>query len=431
MVGLLRNSWTLFLGIALLSIGNGLQGTLLGLRGSLEGFSANTLGFVMGGYYIGQLMGAWFTPALLRKVGHIRVFAAYGSIISAVLILYILAIDPIAWFVLRVIVGYTFAGIYIVAESWINDAASNENRGKAMSTYIFMQMSGIVIGQLCLNLGDPAEYGLFVLISVLVSLSFAPVLLTVGPTPVFATARPMTLLGLYRTSPFGTVGILMLGGVLSACFGMGAVYAKQAGFTVVEISIFLTLIYLGAVLSQIPVGWLSDQIDRRVLVILVALTGALASLVGGVLGPLVLFEIEGVRVSVFFLSALVLGAMTNPIYGLLIAHLADHLEKDDLASASSGMLFLHGVGATIGPVVVGYLIAFGGADAWWFYLAMLQGAIVAYGLWRLTQRSGIAPEDTAPYAPMAPQLSAVGMEVMQDSAIEAAEHEEGTAQQGA
>ena len=156
MFGVLKNTWPLMLGMRLLMLGNGLQGTLLGVRGSIENIDPSTMGYVMSAYFIGFLGGSRVTPVLLRRVGHVRVFAALASLVSAAFILYAAIVHPVAWLLLRLIVGFCFSGIYVVAESWLNHSSGNDTRGQALSLYIMVQMAGIVLGQLLLNVADPA-----------------------------------------------------------------------------------------------------------------------------------------------------------------------------------------------------------------------------------------------------------------------------------
>ncbi|MDT8343509.1 MAG: MFS transporter, partial [Thermohalobaculum sp.] len=269
MRAVLKTSWPLLIGMFLLMIGNGMQGTVLGVRGGLEGFDATTMGLVMSGYFLGFLGGAHLTPVLLRRVGHVRVFAALGSMISAALIIYGAVVDPIAWTLMRVLVGFCYSGVYVVAESWLNNQATNETRGRALSAYLIVQMMGIIAAQGLLNVADPAGYELFVIMSVAVSISFAPMLLSAGPTPVFATTRTMSLGRLYRTSPLGCVGTFLLGAIFACQFGMAPVYATLRGMTTAEISIFIGAFYVGGLVLQYPIGWLSDRMDRRRLIAIV------------------------------------------------------------------------------------------------------------------------------------------------------------------
>ena len=177
----------------LLMVGNGLQGTLLGVRGEIEGFSTFEMSLVMSAYFLGFLGGSRLAPEMIRRVGHVRVFAALASFISAVLILYPFVTHPVAWIIGRVIIGFCFSGVYVTAESWLNNASSNETRGQTLSAYMIVQMTGVVAAQGLLVVADPSGYELFIIISVLVSISFAPILLSISPTPAFDTTKPLSL----------------------------------------------------------------------------------------------------------------------------------------------------------------------------------------------------------------------------------------------
>lgn len=273
MLIVLRNSWALLLGMVLLMIGNGIQGTLLGVRGEIEGFSTGAMSIVMSSYFAGFLLGSQLVPGLIQKVGHVRVFAALGSLASAGLILFPALTDPISWTGLRLLVGFCFCGVYIVAESWLNNTTTNETRGRALSLYLIAQMGGIVLAQALFAFGDAQEYELFIAVSVLVSLAFAPILLAATPVPPFETAEAMSFRELYQTSPLGFVGVFLLGAVFSGMFGMVGVYGALAEFSTNEIAIFVSAMYTGGLLLQYPIGWMSDRVDRRKLVIAAALSG--------------------------------------------------------------------------------------------------------------------------------------------------------------
>ena len=178
MFKVIASSWALLLGMMLLMVGNGVQGTLLGIRGAIEGFSTGQMSIVMSGYFAGFLLGSRIAPALIRRVGHVRVFAALGSLISAVLVLYAAIPEWVVWTVLRVLIGFCFCGVYVTAESWLNNASGNETRGQAISLYMIVQMAGIIAAQALVNAADPAGFLLFIIPSVLVSLAFAPILLS-------------------------------------------------------------------------------------------------------------------------------------------------------------------------------------------------------------------------------------------------------------
>ncbi|MEO1494012.1 MAG: MFS transporter [Pseudomonadota bacterium] len=418
MLTAIRNSWALLLGMFLLMIGNGLQGTVLGVRGEAEGFTAATLGFIMSAYFVGFLGGTQVTPWLLRRVGHVRVFAALASLVSAAFILFAAVVDPIAWTVLRLIIGFCFSGIYVVAESWLNDGASNETRGQTISAYVTAQMMGIVLAQALLNVSDPGGYDLFVIMSVLVSISFAPILLSSSPVPTFETARRMTLRKLIETSPLGCFGMFLLGTVFACLFGMGSVYAAAIDLSTAEISVFIGMIYVGGMVLQIPIGWASDRMDRRVLIAGVTAVGAAAAFIApAVSGSFVMLTAMG----------FVIGGMANPLYSLLVAYVNDFLDHEDMASASGGLILINGVGAMGAPVLVGYVMDGIGPDGFFWFMGSSMAITAAYAFYRMTQRAATPVAETGPMVPMTPVASPVLSDVAWEDVAEQAQEEEAIA----
>ena len=408
MFQVLSRSWALLLGMMLLMVGNGLQGTLLGVRGGIEGFSTFNMSIVMSAYFAGFLGGSRLAPKMIRRVGHVRVFAALASFISAILILYPAFAHPVAWALGRVVIGFCFSGVYVTAESWLNNSADNTNRGKTLSVYMIVQMFGIVCAQVLLVMGDAGGYALFIVASVLVSISFAPILLSISPTPAFETTKPMPLKTLIETSPLGCFGMFLLGGVFSAQFGMSAVYGMAAGLTIVQISMFVSSIYVGALLMQYPIGWFSDYIDRRVVILIVAAVGGVMSLIG------FLFDHY---FGVLLVVAFVIGGTSNPLYSLLIAYTSDYLEADNMAAASGGLIFINGMGAIMGPLVTGWMMDVFGTQAFFMVIAVLMLTLTGYAGYRMTQRSRDGIEDGA-YAAVMPSASPVAVEVASEYYIE-------------
>ncbi|HOZ34819.1 MAG TPA: MFS transporter, partial [Tabrizicola sp.] len=278
MLKVLTHSWPLLMGVLLLMVGNGIQGTLLGIRGNLEGFTTYQLSYVMAAYFAGFLFGSWAAPRMIRRVGHVRVFAALGSFISAILVIYPVYPDWVVWTALRVLAGFCFSGIYITAESWINNTASNETRGQALSAYMIVQMLGIIASQVLLNLPDTSGFALFIIPSVLVSLAFMPILLAPTPAPAFDSTRRLPFRDLFRISPLGCAGMLLTGGVFSAMFGMASVWGAQEGLGVRDISIFVGALYVGGLVLQYPIGFLSDRMDRRMLIMVLSCIAAVVML---------------------------------------------------------------------------------------------------------------------------------------------------------
>ena len=401
MFNVLFRVWALLLGIVLIMLGNGMHFTLIGLRGGIEGFSAAELAVVTSGYFMGFLSGARATPFLIRRVGHVRVFAALGSFMSAGLISFPLLAEPWAWTLLRVLVGFCMSGIYVAAESWLNDAASNETRGKVLSAYMIAQTLGIIGAQGLLTLGDAGTSVLFIGASILVSISFAPILLSATQVPTVEVARPMSLRQLFASSPLGTVGIFLLGSIYATQSGMGAVFGSQIGLSASQIALFVAMLFGGALVLQYPIGWLSDQMDRRKLIFGAAALGATCCALGyfsaSGLGPLMA-------------AAFLVGGMTTPLYALFLAYTNDFLSADDMPAASGGLVFTFGLGAIAGPLLTGWAMQRLGPFAFWLVIGATFGAIALYALYRMTQRAVVPVDETESYLGVLPTGSPVVVE---------------------
>ena len=405
MMKVLTHSWPLLLGVMLLMVGNGIQGTLLGIRGNLEGFTTYQLSYVMAAYFAGFLFGSWAAPKLIRQVGHVRVFAAMGSLISAVLVIYPVYPDWVVWTALRVLAGFCFSGIYITAESWLNNTATNDTRGQALSAYMIVQMLGIIASQVLLNLPDTSGFALFIIPSVLVSLAFMPILLAPTPAPAFDTTRRLPFRELFQISPLGCAGMLLTGGVFSAMFGMAAVWGAQEGLTLREISIFVGALYVGGLVLQYPVGWASDRMDRRMLIMGLSALAALVMLIATLLV---------LPFWALIVVALLLGGITNPVYALLIAYPNDVLGRDQMAAASAGLIFLNGFGAIFGPTATGWMMETVGPRGFFLFIGILYVMLAAYALYRMTRRA--APQVTGAFRGVTPTASPLAVGAVLDEA---------------
>lgn len=406
--------WALLIGIVFIMLGNGMHFTLIGLRGAIEGFSASELAIVASGYFLGFLSGARLTPGMIKRVGHVRVFAALGSFMSAGLIAFPLLTDPILWTVLRVLVGFCMSGIYVTAESWLNASATNETRGKVLSAYMIAQTLGIIGAQGLLTFGEAATAGLFIGASILVSISFGPILLSVTPTPAADVTRPMPLRELFRGSPLGTVGIFLLGTIYATQSGMGAVYGTQVGMSANEISLFIAMLFGGALLLQFPIGWLSDRMDRRKVILGCSVLGAAFCLLGW---------INGASVILLMGAAFLTGGVTTPLYALILAYTNDALATEDMPAASGGLVLTFGIGAILGPLAAGAAMERFGPQTFWLVLGVTFVSIALYSAYRMTQRPAAPASETDSYLGVLPTASPVAVEAAGAWAVEQGELE--------
>jgi MFS family permease len=406
MVDILRTTWALLLGIAVLMLGHGLQGTLLGVRANLAEFSTAVTGVVMSGYYLGLLLGSLFAPGLVARVGHVRVFAALLSLASVAVLLHALFVEPVSWFLMRLLTGYCFSGAFIVAESWLNGTASNETRGRLLSIYMVVQMGGLAAGQFLLNLADPGGFALFVLVSVLISVAAVPMLLTASAAPAVTSPRDIGLLDLYRLSPLGVVGIVGVGLAHSGLYAMGPVFATEEGLSLAAISTFMAAIVLGGVVFQIPVGRISDRFDRRWVITAVALLTAVAALPFAILPT----SQPGLLFGGFFL----VGGLTLPLYALCVAHTNDFLSPEQMVGASGALVLAYGLGATLGPTLTATAMQVTGPSGFPLFLTAMHAAIGLFALYRMTRRPSVPAEARGPFMPL-PNPSPVVTPLAQES----------------
>lgn len=388
--------WALLFGVLLIMIGNGMQSTLMGIRGGLEGFSTFELSVVTSAYFAGFLIGSRLASNLIRSVGHVRVFAALGSFMSAGLIAFPIFVDPWAWALIRLLLGFCLSGVYVSAESWLNDKATNSTRGTILSAYMLAQTVGLVGAQVLVGVTPAETFTVFAIASILVSLSFAPILLSASPVPAAENIKPMRLERLYKTSPLATVGTLLLGGVFAAQLGMASVYGSEIGLSTGQITSFVAAIFLGSIVFQVPVGWLSDIFDRRLLILGVTMLGGVASLTPWIFGP---------SFPILLGTGFMMGGMASPLYSLLIAYCNDYLELEDMPAASGGIIFIYGIGAIIGPLLTGQMMDLIGDEGFWLFIAGTFLAIAAWCGYRMTVRSAISVEDAGDYVSLSPTAS--------------------------
>ena len=392
--------WALLFGVFLIMIGNGMQSTLMGVRGGLEGFSTFELSIVTSAYFAGFLIGSRMASSFIRSVGHVRVFAALGSFMSAGLIAFPIIVEPWAWALIRLLLGFCLSGVYVSAESWLNDKATNTTRGTILSAYMLAQTFGMVGAQVLVGVIPVETFTVFAVASILVSLSFAPILLSASPVPFAENIKPMSLKRLYRTSPLATVGTLLLGGVFAAQLGMASVYGSEIGLSTGRITLFVASIFVGSILFQVPVGWLSDIFDRRLLILGVAVVGGVASLIPWLFGP---------SFPVLLGTGVIMGGMASPLYSLLIAYCNDYLELEDMPAASGGMIFIYGLGAIAGPLITGQIMDFIGDDGFWLFIAGTFLAIAAWCAYRMTVRSAPPADEAGDYVSLSPNASQVAV----------------------
>jgi MFS family permease len=377
-------SWAILLGIGFMMLANGLQGTLLGVRAGIEGFSTFNTGIMMSGYFIGMFIGSMLAPILVNRVGHIRVFSALASLASISILFHGVYIDPWLWMAMRILTGISFAGFYVVTESWLNDRASNETRGKVLSIYMVIVTGSMGAGQFLLNMANPARIDLFILISVVISFGLIPILLTAKPAPAFATSSRMSVLELYRASPLAVLGNCLTGMAHGTIFGLGAIYATVMLIDVKLISIFLACFLIGSLIAQWPVGYISDHVGRR---------GVMAALSLISIVCCVLAVVTAKDSLMFYLIIVALGGAAMPMYSICIAYANDRLEPHQIVGASGSLVMVAGFGAMTGPILIAYFMELFNIEFYFWGIGAVFSVIFFFTLIRIGSRAGVAIED--------------------------------------
>ncbi len=410
----LKNTWPLFLGMAFLMLGNGLQGTLVSWRATYEGFSPSVTGWIMTGYYAGFLAGSLYTPFLVRGVGYIRVFAALASLASTAVLIQVLFINPQTWFAMRLLTGFCFAGTYVIVESWLNAASDNKSRGQMLSIYMLISFGGLAGGQWLLKLAHPSGFSLFVLSSILLSLALVPILIRRTETPEVESETRISIIKLMNISPGGVFSIFTSAIAHGSVFAMGAVFAVKSGLTVTNTALLMSSFIASGALAQWPLGWLSDQIDRRIVILG---SGAVAAAL-----CVILFQLNASQ-AVFYVAFAALGAVSLPMYSIAVAHTNDRLEPDQMTGASSTIVLILGIGSILGPIIAGYLLSTLGPSGYIINLGATH-LIIAVGMGIfMTQRDAVAQEDQTQYQTLSPRLTGVAMEAVALEAEESLEVE--------
>ena len=395
----LVGSRALLIGMALLTLGAGLQATLLGVRATLEGLSTFATGAVLAAYYVGFVIGSRAAPALVRRVGHIRVFAALAAMAAATILLQGVYFGAWTWAVLRVVSGVCFAGIYVVAESWLNDRADESSRGVLLASYMVVVYVGLGAGQFLLNLGDPSGSVLFSTIAILISLAVVPIALTAQRAPDFALPRRVSFRELLAISPLGAAGALFSGATAGTLFTLGPVYAARSGFDTAAVATFMACSILPAIVLQLPLGRLSDRVDRRTVLMAISIGAAVAAAVA--------FQLGSASPSLFVAIA-AYGGLSLTAYAVVLAHVNDHLHPAQMVAASATVLLANGIGSAVGPVAVSAAMQLLGPGAFFGSVIVLHATFALYAAWRKHTTDAVPRPEKARFVSASPQVAPTG-----------------------
>lgn len=390
-MALLVSFASLFLSALLLQLGLGGTAPLDALSGAFLGFSEGQIGLLGSAHFFGFFIGCWWAPRLMGEVGHSRAFAAFTASGTIGIMAHMMLLDPFAWMLMRIAVGMALAGCFTIIEAWLQSKVTNETRGRAMGVYRVVDIFGSLGAQLLIGVLEPATYVSYNILALICCATLFPLVLSRAEAPQAGTA-PRLRPGLaWRRSPLAVAGVIV-SGISGAAFRMvGPLYGVLVGLEPERIAFFLAAYVLGGAVAQIPVGWIADKFDRRIVLIWLSVASAAACVIT--------LASQGLGASAIFLSASLFGFTTFPIYSVAAAHAHDFAESDERVELSAALLFLYALGATASPVIASLLIASFGPPGMFGFLALSHVALVAFGIIRMRARPAPAHRSGYVYVP--------------------------------
>lgn len=375
----------LLLSVAFLLMGNGLQSTLLPLRAQMEAFGSFQIGILGSAYFVGFALGCWRGALVIRRVGHVRAFAAIVAIASTSALVHALVMEPVLWWFIRALTGACIAMLFMIIESWLNEKATNKSRGTIFSVYTAINLSMISAGQVMIALGSPGGFPLFLVASILISWAAVPLALSRSESPAPVEHVGVRMGYLLKLSPVGFLGCFAVGAANGAFWSLAPIFAQGSQQNASAAAVFIAIAVIGGAAAQYPLGKISDRMDRRKLIIIVALLAAASALALAVFGAR--------SQTLLMVTGFAFGIFAFPLYSLCVAHANDFVESRSFVEAASGLLMTWAAGAITGPLIASALMAqFGGRGLFFFTIVVHVGLAVFVAI-RIRKRT-IIPDET-------------------------------------
>lgn len=372
-------------GSGFLFFAGGINGLILPVRGAEEGFSAFSLGLLGTGWAAGYILGCIYAPRLVSQVGHVRSFGAMAAVASLSVLLSALIISPLAWIILRSLAGFAFAGAAMIVEGWLTDKTDAKSRGTVFGVYTMVNLGASTMGQVSLAVSGSIGFEIFIVAGIFYSLALLPTAISASVKPTPIVEAKLDIKGLWRNSPIAIVAILFVG-ISNGAFGtLGAVYAKDVGLSITQISVFMSATILAGALAQVPIGYLSDHMDRRIVLVGVCAVALVAD-VAFVLAT----DNDATHLIIL---AIVFGATIFSMHPILVAHANDHAAPGSSLKVSGGLLLMLGIGSIIGPIVAGILMSTTGPSGLFILITCAHGVILLFTIARTLIRDAVDRKD--------------------------------------
>ena len=395
MIKILSSFGSLYFAIFLLSSGTGLYNTYMSLRLTQDGISQSWVGLLIAAYYFGLVLGVRFGHRLIGSVGHIRAYVASAAVVAVMVLAQSLIPIKEVWLLLRVIVGIAMVTQYMVLESWLSDQSDVHNRGVVFSFYMIMSSLGIVVGQMSIRFFPELEISVLNAVAISSSLCLIPMALTKRVSPQLQSQAPLNMRMYMRMVPVPLVVLFIGGCITSAFYSLAAIYANKNGLTANQSALFLSVSVTAGLLAQWPMGYLSDRFNRLRMLRVSSFGLSIVSL------PLLLVDSPSLGMMLVIVACM--GCLQFTFYPLSVALANEHVSQAMRVGLSGALLLAFSVGATLGPIVAGRLMDYGGAN---MYIVYVMGCAIVMGLFVSKSHANYHPNiENAQYVPMAVDVS--------------------------
>jgi MFS family permease len=383
----LRPLIPLLLTAGILLGGNGLQGTLIAMRGALEGFEPSTIGFIGTFYFLGFLLGCLSITRMMRAVGHVRSFATLAAIAAAGTLLLVLVVDPVMWSAIRFATGFCFAGLFTIMESWLNSGVSNTDRARVLALYRIIDIGSVTGAQFLIPVFGAGGFTIFAIMSMMITLSLVPVSLADRTNPAPPEEVGLDLAKVWRISPLASIGCIAVGLTNSAFRTLSPVYAEQIGMSVADVVTFVSVSIFGGAIIQYPLGYLSDRWDRRTIL--------LVSTIGAMLAALGIVFLAGASPFANFVLVFIFGSFAMPLFSLSAAHANDRAGKGEFVLVNAALMLFYSLGAIVGPVAASYFMQSFGPQSLFLFSAGVYAVLIVIIFYRMGVRPGVPESQRA------------------------------------
>lgn len=392
MLSKIASIYSLLLAVSILLLGGGLLGTALAIHAGQESFSDTTTGIIMSAFFLGYVVGSYWCPRVIGQVGHIRAFTVFAAFATVSAIMHGLMVDPVVWWFLRLVMGVSMVGLYLVVESWLNSSIERQHRGRIFSVYITVTLLSLGGGQYLIMIYGAGELATYALCAIFFVLALVPIAITRMTQPQQVAVPRLDIRRLVTISPLGVGGALVTGLGNGAFWGLGPLYAQGIGYGETDIAIFMSAVIFGGALLQLPIGHHSDRHDRRYVLMVVCFLAALAAIM------IFIFALRSQWG--LMLGAILYGGFSFAVYSLVVAHTNDHIEPHEVMEATRGLLLLNGLGAAIGPILAGALMQALGAQMLMLYFALVFALLGLFTVFRMSVTLPIPTEEQGEFVPM-------------------------------